>query len=212
MDPLEPIGPVNRLFFRFQTLGVGLFLKVAFRLSVQGPALPDNGPLIVAANHESLIDPVVLQIAVKRRLHYLMTSDFYFKPLLKRYVGIMRCIPVMEEQLNREALRAALGVLDAGRPIGIFPQGGLKEAGDFSAAFPGIALLAVKSGAPVVPVRISGTSRAWPRGARFFHPAKIDVRIGPPFSTDRFAEKDPTGQRAKLERISEGIMETIKNL
>ncbi|MBU0754603.1 MAG: 1-acyl-sn-glycerol-3-phosphate acyltransferase [Planctomycetes bacterium] len=209
---LQPIGFMNRILFRLQVCGIGAFLKIAFRLKVTGETVPPDGPLIVAANHESLLDPIVLQIAIRRRLQFLMTSDYYFKPLLNRYVRMMRCIPVMEEQLNREALRTALKVLAAGRPVGIFPQGGLRKAGDFSTDLRGIGLLADKSRSRILPVRLMGTGRAWPRGARFFHPSRIEVRIGKPFHPEVIADRDAVDRRSFLHRITLEVMRAVEKL
>jgi 1-acyl-sn-glycerol-3-phosphate acyltransferase len=211
IPPLQPIGAANRLFYGLQVFFIGAFLKIYCRMKVRGDGIPPRGPLIVAANHESLIDPVVLQIALRRRMHYLMTSDFYFKPSMNRYFRIMRCIPVMEERFNREALRSALEVLGAERPIGIFPQGGLREAGDFTCENHGIALLALKSRNPVYPVRIIGTGSVLPRGARFLRPRPIEVRVGSALSP---AGDLATGdsRRRQLETVTSRIMNAISKL
>ncbi|MHC4946601.1 MAG: lysophospholipid acyltransferase family protein [Planctomycetota bacterium] len=210
--PLQPIGAANRIFYSLQVFFIGAFLKVFCRMKVCGEKLPPRGPLIVAANHESLIDPVVLQIALRRRMHYLMTSDFYFKPWMNRYFRVMRCIPVMEERFNREALRSALDVLSAQRPIGIFPQGGLREAGDFSCDNHGIALLAKKSRNPVYPVRIIGTGRVLPRGARILHPSPIEVRVGPPLFPAKDGDVPGNQKRQYLKTVTSRIMNAISKL
>ena len=195
-----------------QILTAATLLKVFFRFKVTGPSVPSSGPVIVAANHESFIDPVVLQIGVRRRLHYLMSSDFYFKTGLNRYARIMRCIPVMEGRFNREALRSALEVLEAGHALGIFPQGMIRPSGDVEEGMRGIALLASKSGVPVIPARILGTGRALPRGARFIRPTPLELRRGIP---QVYQEPDPMAGRPRrmhLVEITESVMSAIENL
>ena len=210
--PLAAAGFANRLFFRLQVLGFRPLLKVFFRFKVHGPPLPASGPLIVAANHESFMDPVILQLGVNRRLHYLMSSDFYFKPFLNRYSRIMRCIPVMEERFNREAIRSGLEVLADGRPIGIFPQGMIRPSGDVEAGMRGIAMLAAKSEAPIIPVRIRGTGRALPKGARIIRLKRIEIYRGEPLAYQAPSPGSGRSRRSHLAGITDAVMQAIENL
>ncbi len=202
----------NRVFYRFQRMLSIPLLKLLCRFKVRGPLPPVSGPLIVAANHESLMDPLVLQAALNRRLHYLMTSVYYFKPSLNFYSRIMRCIPVMEGRFNREALRTATEVLAEGRCIGVFPQGRIRRSGDMESGLRGIALMAVKSGPPVLPVRIRGTGRVLPKGARFIRPAAIEVHRGNPIVFSMPAKARPEGRRGYLETVTKSIMKAIERL
>lgn len=207
--PLTPYGAFNRLFYRFQRCLAVPFLKLFNRFKVHGPQPPDGGPLMVAANHESLIDPVVLQAAVRRRrLLYMMTSNYYFKPVLNRYSRLMRCIPVMEGKFNREALRGAIDVLNAGMAVGIFPEGAIRTRLAPEAGMRGIAMLASRSGAPVVPARIRGTGIAFPRGARMIKPAAIEVTLGEALDFENAAQSG----RAHLRDITQQIMTAIEKL
>jgi len=206
--PLKPYGAANRLFF---TCGRGLaflVLKGFFGFRVSGPQPPGAGPCIIAANHESFLDPLALQFAVKkRRIHYMMIAGFYYTRTLNLFSSAMRCIPVEEKGLNKESLRLGLEVLEAGRTVGIFPQGGRMEAGDLTGAFQGVAFLARKSGVPVIPARITGTGRALPTGARFPRPARISVDLGAPLD---FAAS--AGRRPGLEEVTTAIMSGIQAL
>lgn len=211
LDPLTPIGFANRLFYHTQRLCFDLILKVLCRFKVTGTPPVGEGGLIIASNHNSLIDPVVLQVAVRRRMHYLMTSDYYFVPLLNLYSRIMRCIPVMEERFNREALREAMRVLDHGRTIGIFPQGGLMPEGDFSGGMRGISLLISQSKVPVLPVRISGTAGAFPKGARMIRPKPISVSIGKPVLPDDLTRPDDfPNRREYMDALTIAVMKAIE--
>jgi 1-acyl-sn-glycerol-3-phosphate acyltransferase len=205
---LKPCGAANRLYY---TCGRGLafvLLKAFFRFSVSGPQPPAAGPCIIAANHESFLDPVVLQFAVrKRRIHYMMIDTFYYTRTLNLFSNAMRCIPVEEKGLNKESLRLGLEVLEAGRPLGIFPQGGRMDAGDLSGGYQGVAFLARRSGAPVIPARIAGTGRALPAGARFPRPARISVALGAPLDLAA-----PAGRRLGLEELTRAVMSGIQAL
>ncbi len=203
--PLEPLGFGNRLFYRCTRLLSFCLMKTYCRLKSEGPPPPGSGPFIVAANHESFLDPIVLQLTLKtRRVHYMMLASFYYTRLLNGYCNVMRCIPIREDGPNRESLRLALDVLRAGRPIGIFPQGGRMAPGDMTGGMTGVGFLARKAGVPVIPARIDGCSRVLPMGAIFPRPARITVRLG--------AGLDFSGAgrgRGNLDEITQQIMSAI---
>lgn len=193
-------------------MGLYPFFKIYFRFKVRGPQPPMAGPLIVAANHASLIDPVVLQVALRRRMHYLMTSDYYFLPMLNRYSRIMRCIPVMEGEFNRKAIRSALEVLGAGGALGVFPQGGLQDNVEAETGMRGIGLLIAKARTPVVPVRIRGTARVMPRGARVPRPFSVDVHIGEPRVFHKDDSESSASRHEYLGTVTHSVMHAIAAL
>jgi len=201
------VGPVNRLFYSGGGALARLLCKLCFRFRVRGEAPPERGPIIAAANHESFLDPLVLQLAmVKHRLRYMVASPFYHHWLLNRFCNAMRCIPVAAEGSKRESLRLALEVLAAGHSIGIFPQGGRMRPGDLAGASGGVAFLARKSGVPVVPARILGAGAALPIGAHFIRPVRVEVVLGRPL---RFGGAEP---RLDLPEITAAIMDSIAQL
>jgi 1-acyl-sn-glycerol-3-phosphate acyltransferase len=203
--PLEPLGIGNRLFYRCTRIFSLCLMKTYFRLRSEGPPPPPRGPFIVAANHESFLDPIVLQLALgARRVHYMMLASFYYTRLLNRYCNVMRCIPIREDGPNRESLRLALDVLAAGRPVGIFPQGGRMAPGDMTGGMMGVGFLARKAGVPVIPARIDGCSRALPVGALFPRPARISVRLGAWLDFSGAG-----GGRGSLDEITQRIMSAI---
>lgn len=207
--PLEPYGWSNRLFFRSACTLVEFLLKCFFAFESSGAPPPDNGPFIIAANHESFLDPIVLQIAVgqRRRLHYMMIDTLYRTRLLNLFSNAMRCIPVRKDGLNKEALSLAREVLRSGQPIGIFPQGGRKDSDDLDGGFQGVAFLARVSRAPVIPARIWNTGQALPRGKRFPRRAPIAVTFGAPITFERSASGT-----LSLDEMTQAIMTSIAAL
>jgi len=207
--PLKPKGFGNRLFYRFSILVTGSFLRLFYRFKVEGSLPPDKGSYIVAANHESLIDPVALQVAVtNRRLHYMMTSVFYFTAALNHFSRAMRCIPVIDgSSTNRDALRLALDVLKAEEVVGIFPEGQRVNGEEQANPFRGVAFIARRAGVPVIPARIRGTGQALPKGAKWFRRSRVTVTIGDPV---QFVSSN--GKKASLEDMTESIMSSIWEL
>ncbi len=183
-----------------------------FSLSVAGlEHLPAGGPYIVAANHHNYLDGVVLGVTVPEPVGFLVMPRVYratpLHPSFHRHIG---SIPINLARPDVGALRSALHALDAGRVVGIFPEGPFSVRGRLERGFPGVALLALKSGAPVVPVAIHGTyealaSRRWHIPRR--HPLR--VRFGPP---RRFAEDGLGGNRAARASVTQRIMDDIAAL
>ena len=159
-----------------------VILERGFDLGVEGLAhLPARGPYILAANHHNYLDGVVLGVAVAAPIAFLVMPRVYratpLHPILHRGIG---SIPIDVARPDVGALRRALAALAAGRIVGIFPEGPFSVRGQLEAGLPGVALLALRSGAPVVPAAVRGTYEALV-GRRFHLPRRrpLAVRFGP---------------------------------
>lgn len=149
--------------------------------------MPARGPLVMAANHESVLDPFVLAVAVERQLHYLGKAELWrCRPLVPIFDAV-GAIPVTRDAGDEGAIASALEVLERGEAIGIFPQGSVRRVGWRR----GVARLALAAGAPIVPARIIGTDAALSRGRIGF--PQIVVLIGEPIPVDRC---EPTAELA----------------
>jgi 1-acyl-sn-glycerol-3-phosphate acyltransferase len=193
-------APARRAFGRF------------FGLAVEGlEHLPPAGPYIVAANHHNYLDGVVLQLATPRPIAFIVMPRVWratpVHPLFHRHIG---SIPISLERPDVGALRRALARLAEGRVVGIFPEGPFSVRGRLERGLPGVALLALRSGVPVVPAGISGTYEALV-GRWGYVPRKspLAVRFGPP---RRFTEDAGDGRRSARERVTRRIMDDIAAL
>jgi len=187
-------------------------LDRVFGLTVEGlEHLPEGGPYLVAANHHNYLDGVVLGCAVPPPIAFLVMPRVWratpVHPFLHRRIG---SIPLDLDRPDPGALRGALDALAAGRVVGIFPEGPFSVRGQLETGLPGVGLLALRSGAPVVPAAIRGTYEAL-RGRRFYIPrrAPLAVRFGPPRP---FTGEDEKGGRAARARVTERIMDDIAAL
>ncbi|HET7814273.1 MAG TPA: lysophospholipid acyltransferase family protein [Candidatus Baltobacteraceae bacterium] len=172
-----------------------------WRMRVHGAAnVPRNGPLIVACNHVSYLDPPVLGTACPRRIQYMAKQELFKIPVLGPAIAAVGAYPVDRKGSAVAAIKRSVEVLKRGGAVGIFPEGTRNRDGSGSAQS-GVALLASLSGAPVLPACITGSGRA----NKF---AKIDVYFGTPIAlpADRKATRD------ELEAFSQSILATIRSL
>ncbi|MBI3625297.1 MAG: 1-acyl-sn-glycerol-3-phosphate acyltransferase [Candidatus Rokubacteria bacterium] len=175
--------------------------------------LPPTGPFILAANHHNYLDGVVLGVAVPRKITFLVMPRVYhttpLHPLFFRHVG---SIPVNLEKPDPGAIKRALRILEAGGVIGIFPEGPFSLEGRLVDGQPGVALIALRAGVPVVPVGIIGTYEAL-RGRPWRVPRRypLTVRFGPPLSFGR-ARREVRIQRALREEVTHRVMGEIASL
>jgi 1-acyl-sn-glycerol-3-phosphate acyltransferase len=136
--------------------------------------VPRKGGFILASNHESNIDPVLLPVILPRRIRFLAKDSLFKNPVLGFIIRFGGGIPLKRGMPDRGALTEALLELKNGWPVLIFPQGtrgGVKPQA-------GVGFLAVKSGLPVLPVFIQGTDKVLPKGTRFPRRTSVKVFIG----------------------------------
>lgn len=198
----------NCFFFALKAIGVVL-LKVFYHTEVENRgSIPLRGPLIVAANHFSYMDPVVLQTIFPRRISFMMT-ELYYEGRWKWLFRVLHCICVKEKGSNIAALREGVEVLKKNDVLGIFPEGGVSREGRLQEGHPGIGFLVVKSGAPVIPAFISGTYEALPKGAKIPKISRIKVTFGRPLIFDNIENKE---NKKGIVEITNSIMEQIEKL
>jgi 1-acyl-sn-glycerol-3-phosphate acyltransferase len=190
------MSPRYRLFrWTLRTLGA-LFLG----FEVHGAhKVPAEGPVIVAANHHRFFDPVFVSMAVPRRLQWMAKKELFAFPF-GRFFYFLGTFPVDRQGGGRAALRTALGFLAKGRALGIFPEGTRRKEGASPEAKSGAALLATRSGAPVLPVFVDSI----PGPAARLRGAKFHVYIGAPVFIDNAG-----GGRGAYRRAADEILRTI---
>lgn len=165
--------------------------------------VPREGPVIIAANHPSYFDPVVLSLATERRIRFFALADLLKVPLIGWFLRQWGILPVHRGGDNEPTVQKALRILRRGGAIGIFPEGRRSFQWLMGDPKPGVGRLAVQSGARIVPCVIYGTWKAWPRLTPLPHPAKIVVDFLPPL------EVPPEDTRENHERIARRVRDLI---
>jgi 1-acyl-sn-glycerol-3-phosphate acyltransferase len=170
-----------------------LLMRLYFRLEARGTEhVPSSGALLLVSNHSSVLDPPLVGGASPRQLSFLAKAELFDIPLFGRFIRAVNARPVRREGSDARALKTALRVLEEGKALLVFPEGTRGPEGSLREAKPGAGMLAVLSGATVVPVLITGSGDALPRGAVLPRPRKAIVRFGPPL---RFKPDEDGGAR-----------------
>ena len=155
-----------------------------FRLGIQGlDRIPKKGGAIIAGNHPSVLDGILLWAVSDRPVRFLIAEDMYNHRFLNPFFRAFGCIQVFRTKTrNGDALRAAVSALERGELIGIFPEGTIHFGGTMQQMRKGVALLALKTGVPIVPLAIRGSGEAFPDGAKVPRPWAIQLRFESPVS------------------------------
>jgi len=190
---------------------VRLFLRLKFRFEVDGAEnVPAEGPLILAANHCSYLDPPVLACAVKRQVNFMARDTLFSNAFARWFFPRVGVIPLDRTRGDLGALRKAISLLKEGRAVALFPEGTRSEDGELHEAKGGIGFLIAKGDAPVVPMHIAGTFEAFPKGAKKMVHARVGARIGPPIPPDEL--KAAMTSRNDYDAVGRLVMSRIAEL
>ena len=197
-------------FYRIARSTVGLGARLLLRYGVvHRERIIEDGPAILACNHESFLDPPLVAVACRREIHFLARRSLLADPFLRIVLPRLNVIPIDPETRDRLAIKTVIRLLGEGERILIFPEGARTLDGLLQPAQPGIGLIAAKTRAPVVPLRIFGARRALPRGSARLRLSRVHLVVGtaiPPA-----AEGQASGRDA-YRRIGERIMHAIAAL
>ena len=184
---------LSRLLFRFRV--------------IHGERMIKTGPVILAMNHESYLDPPLAGIAARREMHFLARKTLLDVPVLGWLLPRMNVVPVDQEGNDRSALKALLRILKAGHGTIVFPEGARTLDGELQPALPGLGFVIAKTLAPVVPMRIFGARAALPRGGGRLRLARITIVFGEPIY---FTSADlECGGKDTYQRLAERVMGAI---
>lgn len=187
---------------------IGLF-KLLTRWEVRGREnVPKEGPVLVVANHLNLADPPLLGVSLDRKVVFMAKEELFRSSLGAYFVRGLGSFPVHRGKLDREALRRSQQVLADNLALAMFPEATRSRSAKLKTAFPGSALIAFRSGVPILPVGIIGTEQIKGLGWIVRRP-RVTINIGQPFSLPP-AEGKLT--REKLVEYTDLIMQRIAEL
>lgn len=142
------------------------------------PDLTGMDGVILASNHQSFLDPVLVGMAIDHRVHYLARSSLFRPPVFGRLIHALGAHPLQRGQTDSAALRTALKILKRGEPLLLFPEGTRSRDGALGTFRSGASQLAARCEVPIIPVCVEGAYEAWPRSQTLPRPARTAVVYG----------------------------------
>lgn len=190
--------------------GFRLLYRFYFRWRVFHPErVPIDGPVILASNHESFLDPMLVGAGLERDINYLARESLFRFPGIGALLRSWNSVPVDREGGGASGLRAILDRLLAGGAIVLFPEGTRSRDGKPQKARSGIGLTVIKSTALVVPVRVFGTYEAWGRHMKFPMPRRVAVKYGQPMRFEKLRAEAKNCSKARLKEIYQQVADEI---
>ena len=184
-----------------------------WRVRIEGREnLPSKGPFILAPVHRSNIDTPLMACITRRRVRFMGKDSLWKYPWSAWFFTTMGGFPVNRDGVDRDALRRCEAALRQGFPVVIFPEGTRRSGPKVGELFDGAAFVAVRTGAPIVPVGIGGSSRAMPVGAKALHPVKIRIMIGTPVHPPPRADGGLRGSRRHVRELTAQLQNELQHL
>ena len=187
---------------------VGVASRVLWKIEFHGiENVPEEGGVIIAANHQTYIDPFWLSLPIKRPTRYLAWSAAFGWPVVGKCLTWLGAWPIALEGSDPAAIRRSLQFLRDGGVVVIFPEGARSNAtGSLDRFKAGAVRLALEAQVPILPVTIKGGNRVWPRGWRFPHLGKVIVTYHPLYYPEPCLKEET---RASARRESERLASVI---
>jgi 1-acyl-sn-glycerol-3-phosphate acyltransferase len=160
---------------------LGLFSRLFWRTRYSGMEhIPQEGGVIIAANHQTYLDPVWVALPIRREIRYLAWSESFGWPVIGRIIGWLGAWPLQVEKSDPTAIRRTIQMLKNNGAVVIFPEGGRCPAdGTMSRFKNGAVRMALEANVPILPVTIRGGHRAWPKGYRLPRFARVEIIYHP---------------------------------
>lgn len=171
--------------------------------------IPAEGPFILAANHASYFDPPLVGSVCGRPISYLARESLFGNPVFGRILRAVGSVPVDRDGASGKGLKTILERLVSGDGIILFPEGTRTRDGSLQPGRAGVGLVVLKSGAPVVPVRVFGTFEAFGRQHRFPRPRPVAVRIGKVLQFDAWRAEAQVAPRPRVKELYQQVADEI---
>jgi 1-acyl-sn-glycerol-3-phosphate acyltransferase len=156
-----------------------ILVVLAWRWKVAGAGnLPAKGGVIVASNHQSFLDVLLVGTALRRRTRFLARRTLWDNPVLGAWMTAVGALPVGRDRPAKAEMQAVLDALARGEVVTLFPEGTRSPDGEIREMRGGVAMLARRSGVPVLPVLLQGARETWPRGRSLPGRGRVRVRFG----------------------------------
>lgn len=182
--------------------GMWIYYVVFHRIKIEGRKnIPKEGPLIFCANHKSYLDPPLVKITAKRKTYFLAKESLWNNKFLAFLGWVFEAIPVKRDEKDINAIKASLKYLKNGECIALFPEGTRNGMEKGEKAKDGAAFFALRSGAKVVPIGISGDTKTF---------SKLTITYGKPLDFSNYDKNDKDALEKATNEIMDNIIKLIK--
>jgi 1-acyl-sn-glycerol-3-phosphate acyltransferase len=206
----SPKGPYALWSYATAYIVIGALIRLLWRVTLlHKERVPGQGAVIVAANHRSFMDPPIvgLGLPLSRPTQFMAKAEMFEKQPAKGFLSSMMAFPVHRDVADRNAIKRALAILSANGVLGMFPEGTRVKTGETGTAQLGVAFIAMKAKAPIVPVGVAGTDQIKPKGSKRPHFPRVTVAYGEPIDPADFAELP---REERLAALTKAIMDGIE--
>lgn len=188
-----------------------LFFRIMGTWEVRGHEhVPRQGAVLIAPNHLSYLDPPLIGCALKRPGWFMAKAQLFTIPGFAGLIRGMHAYPIKQGGVDRAAMKRTFDYLKDGQVVCVFPEGTRSVSGELGPIEIGIGMLALKSGAPIVPVGIRGTDQVLPRDAKWVRRAKIHVQFGPPLAVP--AAPGGRAGREACQQVADRVRDALRAL
>lgn len=204
-------SPLDTLLYRVAFSFIPPLWRLLFRMKIAGACnIPVEGPVVIASNHRSNLDPFFLGVSCPRQIHFMAKAELWKVSLLGRVISAFGSFPVSRGAADRQAVRNALDVLEKGAVLGLFPEGHRHRHGELGDINPGVTLFSLREGVTTIPVVMQGTERIV--GGKLPRLSRVRVTYGAPL--DIPSPDLPKARRAEIagERLTEALRELAEDV
>jgi 1-acyl-sn-glycerol-3-phosphate acyltransferase len=204
----ESVMTQRRLIWKSLQTTARILSTVFFDLKVDGlENIPAGGGALIACNHQSFLDPIFMNVRLRRPLSYLAKSQLFENPFMSWLLSSVGAFPVHQGAGDVAAVRQSIRRLREGRLLNIYPEGARTPDGEIGRIERGIALIDRRAHVPVIPAVIAGTFAAWPLHQRFPRPAPVCIRFGPAMN---LADLDGAQIVAMVDRTLRAMLDELQ--
>lgn len=173
-----------RLSQDLSRVGANIFWKFrAFGLE----NIPRSGGVLLASNHQSFLDPVLIAMVLSREMHFMARRTLFRNPVLRVIIAGYNAFAIERDTADVKGVKEAIARLEAGNILLVFPEGTRTGDGSIGRMKPGIGMLAERAAVPIVPVLIEGAYEVWPKGRLAPGPGRISMIFGKPLDSKNIA-------------------------
>lgn len=184
------------------------YSRIYHRLQLMNACpLPAKGAALLVCNHTSSLDPCLLQSTTHRPILWMMAREYFDQPRLRWLFRMLHCIPVDRNGRDTAATRAAIGALQQGNIVGLFPEGGIEVGDEIQPFFAGTGLIAMRGKSLVYPAYLDGAQRQHSMVGSYLLPSDARVRFGLPIDPRSIVGQG--GKKASVTEITESIRQSV---